>query len=109
MVSERDAITLQRQAYRLGFFSRGERFPRTAEEVYPFPKITRQRVRQDSFGINFMVSNGDIWFADKKDCFWERAGGPDELWKVAMTPERVLIVADLLANPTETVEDDGTD
>ena len=106
--TEREVIEMQREAFKYGV-SHGQNYPcltykeceGASERMYPLPKVTRPRVVRDEW-----------------DCEWRSLGGKMEFrlfgcreWKasvdygsVDITPSRVGIWADLLANPTEEVD-----
>lgn len=114
-MTERDKVLLQRMAFRAGaeyeFFStqRGEG---GTEDVrceslrrYPMPKTLRPRVVEYNGGqYRYNLQDGPGFI----EC---RVG--DEPWKRvtywgAMSDGIFAVLADLVANPTEEVDDDGT-
>lgn len=74
-----------------------------ARRLYPLPTVTRPRVVTDTKGRQWKVEDdilltrheSSLWLAaeDVRDAFW-------------FSRERIRLWADLIANPTETVEDD---
>lgn len=88
-----------------------------AEEEYPLPRTRVPRIVADpegaSFGIasdrrflKFAVADGEILLVLDED---DSGNGADaRMWeKIRPTPARVRLWADLLANPTEEVDDDA--
>ncbi len=115
--TERDLILAKRKgwdecAYRLSMAGAGsEESEREKDRAFPLPKTTRPRVVKDPEGDGYwMVFKGEIgWTAFARGhadgiLLWE---GHDmrraELFR--LTPARVAIWSDLLANPTEEVDD----
>lgn len=76
---------------------------RVAAEEYPLPKITRPRVVTDSQGTEFRVRDGDLLEGRRQDRPDNPGWGQFSAWDI--TPERIRLWADLLANPTEEVDD----
>lgn len=123
-ISEREAVERERAAFIAGARAaatagggwchgaaivsvdgREHRDDNAAAWRYPLPKVTRPRV------LGMPVSNGNrLEFRLVGDEFQERLKTPDGQsdWQhtggTTPTPERVRLWADLLANPTETVE-----
>lgn len=102
-ISERDKQLLRREGFMAGMrfhFSpnevRDQRFAKDAAEIFPLPTITRPRVVRDPHGLrwNWTVKDGVIH---------PKIDGLGQLETI--TPQRVALWADLLANPTELVEE----
>lgn len=108
-VTEREAVLRERKAFVEGArricvaansgIIRMFDHERDAAEIYPLPTITRPRVVRDPHGIDirWTVRSRQVvaYDSDQFPC------------AVGVTPERVKLWADLLANPTEEVPDDG--
>lgn len=111
MVSERDAVKRERQAYVLGCRSgvEGDRWGaddlRGAEVeascMFPLPKVTRPRevTCKGCGNYKFRVVGGFIHERGPMDGVWHEVS----TWNIGA--EMVAMFADLLANPTEEVED----
>ncbi len=113
-ISEREAVKRERKAFEDGMvrgsareFTNIARVRQAASEAYPLPKITRPRVVDDPHdcqeGSAWRVVEGRIeyrWKGDKPSAWRQYASSP-------ITPERVAMWANLLANPTEEVPDDA--
>jgi hypothetical protein len=117
LVTERDAILRERAAYVRGFHTTvsncntrienqyaparadSERF---ARELYPLPRVTRPRVVYDKQQALWRCVAGyvEVKLRGEKD-FSKLAGTI-----LYMTDERIAILDDLRANPTEEVEAD---
>lgn len=99
--TERDMILAKREAYAAGAKAWGAASKngvlRAARE-YPFPKITRPRVVRDKFGV------GMLWRVMSGELQSSFRGNEWCVEPAYVTPERVALWADLLANPTEEVE-----
>jgi len=113
MVSEREAVLRERAAYDAGVadvFRTARALGgiehvdarKWADQIFPLPTIERPRVVPDPHGMNVVwsVKNGRI--SPRGSSAWGQRTVEH------ITPERVALWADLLANPTETVEDDGS-
>jgi hypothetical protein len=76
---------------------------REAEKRYPLPMVTRPRVVTDSFAIAWRLADGALEFRLSQSAPWRVTPhyGP-----MGVTVERIRLWADLLANPTEQVEDE---
>lgn len=73
-----------------------------AEITYPLPRVTRAREMVMPDGMRYRVVDGVIQVNGHRR--YRSDGG----WTVSSrTAEQVRALADLLANPLETVEDDG--
>jgi hypothetical protein len=110
MVTEREAVARERAAFvegviyctaqsdTLNYEPYAQR-----ERLYPLPKVSRPRVVRDPHGAAhfWTVRDGRI----RPSVHWSA----NDLQTIeAITPERVALWADLLANPNEIVEDDGS-
>jgi hypothetical protein len=71
-------------------------------KMFPLPKVTRPRVVRDREGWKWQCIDGRIQWSGPRG--WRFADVMT--YAVRVTPERVVLWADLLANPTEDVEDD---
>lgn len=98
--TETELRLAQREAYVAGSWY-GEGPARLlAAEKYPLPKITRPRVvtARDAHGVlvRLKIEHGKVW----------RSGtaNPDQWCESWYPPEYYVAVADLAANPTETVD-----
>ncbi len=108
MTTEREAVNRERAAFCRGF-DRGLARPYEASTVivtrlYPLPKITRQRVVRDNEGYSWKVEGSRIYSSYPGDNAWVEA------WRgmacsAGWTPGRIALLAELLDNPTETVDD----
>lgn len=114
--TETDLVKAKRQAFRDGAVhaarTHGCGRPECADERYPLPKITRPRVVKYKAHF-FRVVDGRIQWSKP---WWKRASAPESLetWHdvegthpslvTVPSAELILILADLLANPTEEVE-----
>jgi hypothetical protein len=122
----RREILIAREAARLalryfGVFERtsqGEvQLCRFAANEWPLPKVTVPRVVQDNASdvtqwcVKHWEGHGDVrivhWRYKGSDKWHEVIGSSGDSGYV-ITPERIAIWADLFANPTEEVEDDGS-
>jgi hypothetical protein len=87
-----------REAYkrglRMGFYHEPDA-ERLAREAYPAKLVTRPR-EMESCGFTYRLIEGRVE--------WKPVG--DAAWGVKMISGVVAIVRDLLAHPTETVEED---
>lgn len=113
MVTEAEAVRRERAAYLAGLEQHActqeghDRLKRDVSLHYPLPRITRPRVVRDTSTdgcpIEWRVTNGNIECRQAAGTWYEVAErGGAKMW---ITPQRVAFLADLLANPTETVED----
>ena len=118
MVSERDAVERERNAYVRGWCDHGgfsDRGHGNASRLYPLPKVERPRVVQDPHeqfpehswkieeGHVYWRCNGSRWrLADFGDLV-QNTDDPELI--TTLTPMRLRALADLLANPTELVEE----
>lgn len=91
--------------------ARGEARSRAAS-YYPLPKITRPRVVSDpepGYDQKWRVKDGVLEFNGHTG--WREAHGCSASGSYGTclfpTPARIMLWADLLANPTETVDDEG--
>ncbi len=102
-ISERDAVLRERAAYAKGCANRMLAVDRftwnlAAEKAYPLPKVERQRRVRDPEELRA------TWYNDPTGGITLSGGPTREYWPTAA---RVAVWADLLARPTELVEDDG--
>lgn len=113
--TERELVLAKREAFVAGSEWHasswtGSLAPLEANDRYPLPRVTRPRVvRMDRTvpGREFRVSGGNI---ESRTIGVGLDGQPfrwTALAQITPTPERIRILADLLANPTEEVEDDA--
>lgn len=112
MPTEREAVLRERRAFLSGV---GRTLTEThaklaAAEYYPLPKVTRPRVVTDSGAgliareTSWRVVGGALQW--KTGSEWNNLAGPMNEG-MFITAQRVRILADLLANPTEEAEDDS--
>ena len=103
----RDLVIARREGYAQGAtWYKAGRVPlhevvEQADNYYPLPKVTRPREVRDSHGVEWRWGWWGFEFRDDGDGCWSNvatSGTP------GITKERVLLLADLLANPTEEVE-----
>ena len=114
-ISERAAILRERAAFERGFVTGragcplahaeelrplGQKF---AREAFPLPRVTRPRVVRWPDGGFVRLRNGAWQWGSDGLAYWR----PLAPFYEAYATEKVHILADLLANPTETVEDDA--
>ncbi len=109
-VSEREAIMREREAYENGMvrgsareFISMEDLREAVRRTFPLPKVTRPRVVTDRENPTI------VWrFTEHAGFEWKPVGA--ESWMMRgsdyQTPRKVVMWADLYANPTEEVEDD---
>ncbi len=79
-----------------------------AEVEYPLPKVTRPRVVRDPHANSYEWS-----IRERGNAQWRRVNGHNRIWldpgdaetQWVMSRERITMLADLLANPTETVDE----
>lgn len=87
-----------------------------AKELYPLPPIDRPRIVRDSNGCWWKYVDGQLKFTYEGNETRVRSGGA--VWGFGITvtglaagmnisQERILLLYDLLQNPTETVQDEG--
>lgn len=113
--TERDLILAKREVYAdllcaaVGWSREGAE--QKATGAFPFPKRTRTRVLTERYGCGLSFRfRGD---PNNPFAYFEYRGSDSPAWipafgdknKLASTVERVRIMADLLANPTEEVPD----
>lgn len=118
IISERDAVTREREAFRMGaglVFAHFRIKPgdsdtwggstTLAERHFPLPKVTRPREVLDKTGL------GAFWWRIVDGVLEHRAANSDKWYKDTREEagnfvfvERVKLLADLIANPTEEVE-----
>lgn len=106
--TERDLVLAQRVGYvtcrvEHGYLDKAARsvYERQAAQKYPLPTRTVPRVvmsEPDDLAWRCVCGQIEYRIGNK----WRRADGEHS---VAVTPERVALWADLLAHPTEEVED----
>lgn len=120
-MTQREFVMAQRAAWRSGVdFGTGLKRPheypdhpcaacdRKAAELFPLPKVTRPRVVADPHSLQMfwrvgVMGNGTngLQSARSADASeWVVCGN----YGLAITPERIKLWADLLENPSETVE-----
>ena len=112
--TEKDLILAKREGYVRGarqFDMRGNTdwtYNASAKGVFQLPKITRPRVvrtkdyiNDRTYEVQWRVRDG-VLEAQENICGEWRKG-----LSFQVTPARVRVWSDLLANPTETVEDDA--
>lgn len=119
--TDHDLVKAHRSAYASGLLDGHSKHSRglvdcviAANKAYPMPKVERKRIVQDphDFRVWRMSESGAA-------AVWARAdSGPGIssqlkwivlLGDIIATAERIAMWEDLRANPTELVEDDGTD
>lgn len=115
MISEREAVLRERAAARkaLAYFDgtgRGaDRAQQLAAEWFPLPKIRRPRIVSDpgvrGGGVRWRLMNGQLQWNSHSQ--WNSLNDARNRG-MFITAERVRVLADLLANPTEEVSDDGS-
>jgi hypothetical protein len=111
-ITEREAVRRERAAYARAMMIHGgqswDEAHCAAGRVYPLPKVTRPRVVQDPNKPYrwFRVIGGEVYAKTTRysDGEWTPLAGN---WSIPATPEMIRLWVDLLANPTEEVEDDG--
>ena len=118
--TEKDLVLAKREAYMLGrhesltvgHMTLAERaaYARDAASRYPLPKVTRARLVEDPH-------DDGGWYVEDGEVLWTATGNArcgvriehtkDFQRKTlrAITPARVAVWSDLLANPTEEVEE----
>jgi hypothetical protein len=107
-VTEREAVLRERKAFYCGAAHQhdtdagGNQVWEEGRRRYPLPKVTRPRVVRDREGWKWQCIDGRIQWSGPRG--WRFADVMT--YAVRVTPERVVLWADLLANPTEDVEDD---
>lgn len=77
---------------------------RLAADRYPLPSVTRPRVVRDTYSCEWRAVDGALEWRTVGHISWtppEPSGRVDGMY---LYPDRVQLLADLLANPTETVE-----
>lgn len=119
--TDRDLVKARRDAYVSCLLGPHVRHSHTLSEsieaaklVYPMPKVTRPRIVQDphDFKVWRMSESGAaaVWArADSGPAFSSQLKWIVLLGDIIATAERIAMWEDLRANPTELVEDDGTD
>lgn len=110
MPTEREAVERERKAwdeaaYRLSCCGAGsQESNRLRDNLYPLPKTTRPRVVRDPHAsvLHWRFREEKLEWCDGLD---------EDLWwnepRAAVTPARVALWADLIARPTEDVEEEG--
>jgi len=116
LVTERNAVLRERTAYVRGRHesltarpmvqSEAREYEKEAASRYPLPKVTRARVVQDPHDSSMHWRVGDERYTPLQ---FSVNGGSWQygLGSMCATDKRVRVWADLLANPTEEVEDNG--
>jgi hypothetical protein len=108
-ITEREAVLRERAAYVRGcgrgrlLYSLAGCDGISAREEYPLPEITRPRVVQHE-GNYFRVEQGDALSHSRNGVYF---GSLRTFKGITVDAALVRVLADLLANPTETVEDNG--
>lgn len=113
-VSERDAVLRERAAAirALAYFhvySTPAERDGFVRNMFPLPKISRPRVvTESSTGslARWRVTNGELEWSRQREGWSALATSAAR--GMYITAERAILLADLLANPTEEVEDDGS-
>ncbi len=77
--------------------------PLAAARLYPMPHVSRPRVVTDASKREWRVVDGKLEYRGEDHRPWSNAEG----CSFFITSERVRILADLLANPTELVDADA--
>ena len=114
--TEREYVTAQREAYVKGAqkwacYSCADNIdiPQAqAKHDYPLPRVTRPRVVRDEYGRQWRAINGDLFFREDGMPFADKRGWrgiDDEQWH--LDSHLIPTWADLLANPTEIVDEDA--
>lgn len=115
MVTEREAVERQRRAYAAGRCDGGFPYKESyalASKLYPLPTTTRPRVVTDCLDPScaprsFRLVDGQLQtkcLGDTWHCLDNGSSHATVSGKgVAITPDRIRMLADLLANPTEEV------
>lgn len=119
--TDRDQVHAYRSGYVNGLLDRrakeshglGE-YIKASKLAYPMPKVTRQRIVQDphDFKVWRISESGAaaVWAsADSGPGISSQFKWIVLLGDMVATVERIAMWEDLRANPTELVEDDGTD
>jgi len=117
MVSEREAVERERTAFVVGarwqHDNLGCDYARTedaARKNYSHPKVERPRVVRDSHGDEWRICGGVLELRDgpawrkQLEDGWKNAN--DAVAEILITLERVRLWSDLLARPTELVDDE---
>lgn len=110
-VTEREAVLRERTGYYAGYVDgvcaadpgaviSPSHIQERAAKRFPLPKVTRPRVVADSEGNAWRVVDGNLECRDAVN-EWTRVR------HCGITAERLRMWADLLANPTEEVEEEG--
>lgn len=116
MVSERDAVIRERKAFQHGAEHgkeyRTDSFASAAKSFYPLPKMTRPRVvRENGIGgeYEWRAVDGVIECRNVTGgsalTKWRTNDGTSASFGMFISARRVRLLADLLANPTEEVDD----
>lgn len=116
IISERDAVLLERLAFARGRCASQhemhldderdtpcEPCRRRAKEVYPLPKVVRPRVVRDSSDVQWRAIDGKLQWSYGNE--W-RPASDDHGQRMFLTDERIPLLAGLLKEPTETVDAD---
>ena len=108
-ISEKDAVLRDRAAalralMELTIATREHAAKRVAE-LFPLPKVTRRRVVKDPHGVGewrytAAWSYPTVELRAQQDGDWRVTD-----WSLLVTKERIAVWSDLLANPTEEVEE----
>lgn len=112
--TEKDAILLKRQAYMEGMSMMPsfvtltpDTLQREAKRRFPLPRVTRPRVvTENPFGLEYRA----VRRPDGLLVIERRLAHSAEKWSepnLTLDPARVKFLAELLATPDETVEDDA--
>lgn len=114
--TEREVVLREREAFVKGWKDfQSERVACAEEDCYqaaarhfPLPTVTRPRVVRDSYNADreWKFVDGKLLTRTHWEPKWRDANtGPDRM--PGWTPERVKLLAELIANPNETVPDDA--
>lgn len=108
-ISEKDAILRERAAFEKGAEWGHHIAPLVgyqdaeAQRRYPLPKVTRPREKKDCAGVRWRALGSTVQWCLYPDGNWNDVDtrGCGAMY---LTVERVILIADLLANPTEEVD-----
>lgn len=113
--TEKDVVLREREAFVAGYACAHGAWlvdvrpaKSEAESRYPLPKVTRARVVRDPHDstIEYRLTDGGYQYREKCGK-WTNMDAIGETWSKdnCPTPERATLWADLIANPTEEVEE----
>lgn len=118
VISEREAVLREREAWtrarvgatlhnyhpRIAGATVGcaecEHARQRARELYPLPKVTRPRVVTDSDCYQWRAVGGSLQWRKRDSAVWSAED------VTVVRPSQVALLAELLANPNETVDAD---